>query len=150
MLHFTAHTCCGMWLQAVVWRDNKEWVQRFAYGKPVGQMESRPVDPYRTGTRISFKYDPGIFSKDASFDPDVIKKRLRELAFLNSNATLRLKSIKDGVQMHDEEYHYTGGIAEYVQSMTAGGPTLHDCVHFKRHHESSEVCCLCPGLPSHL
>lgn len=135
----TLCACKGVRMQAVVWRDSKEWVQQFAYGKPTGPMKSSPADPAMSGTKIRFKYDPSIFSKDAVFDPDVIRKRLRELAFLNSNATLGFKSIKNGEQVQSEEYHFTGGIAEYVQSMTAGGPTLHECVHFKRRLDSSEV-----------
>lgn len=128
-----------MLIQAIVWRDNKEWRQRFAYGRALDPMEAHPVATSMTGTRIRFKYDSGIFSPDAVFDTDVIRKRLRELAFLNSNATLQLKSVKNSEEVHNEEFNYSGGIAEYVQSMTEGGPTLHDCVHFRRQHESSEV-----------
>lgn len=125
--------------QAVVWRDSRQWIQRFAYGKAVAPMEARPADASITGTRIGFKYDSSIFSQDATFDAEVVRKRLRELAFLNSNATLQFKSVKDSTEVHNEEFQFSGGIAEYVQTMTDGGPTLHDCVHFKRQHESSEV-----------
>eukprot|EP00892_Ulva_mutabilis_P010607 jgi/Ulvmu1/7919/UM004_0151.1 len=126
-------------LEAVVWRDNRECIQRFAYGKAVEQMEIRPADASLTGTRIKFKYDSSIFSKEAMFDADVIRKRLRELAFLNSNATLQFKSVKQAKEVHNEEFNFQGGIAEYVQTMTDGGPTLHDCVHFKRQRDSSEI-----------
>lgn len=122
-----------------MWRDSREWVQRFAYGVPMGAMESRPAHASQTGTRISFKYDTQIFSDSAEYDPEVIRRRLRELAFLNSNATMCFKCTQDGNNPIGDEYNYAGGIAEYVESMTAGGPTLHDCVHFKRQHESSEV-----------
>lgn len=125
-----------------------EWVQRFAYGVPMGAMESRPADPSKTGTRIRFKYDTEIFSDDVEYDPEMIMRRLRELAFLNSNATLRFQCTRDGEHPYGEEYNYEGGLAEYVQSMTEGGPILHDCVHFKRRHESSEVSSPLPGKSS--
>jgi DNA gyrase subunit B len=127
-------------LQVTVWRKGKEFVQTFQYGRPVGGMLEAPSRSIKnTGTQIRFKYDAGIFSKDASYDPDTIGKRLRELAFLNSAATLYFTAMKKGEEIRNDTFQYTGGIAEYVQLMTKGSHILHGCIHFKRALDGSEV-----------
>lgn len=133
----------GVALQVTVWRQNQRFQQRFAYGKPLADMtseERRPTEERRKGTQIRFKYDSTIFSPDVSFDLDVVTRRLRELAFLNGSATINFKAVKDGEVARDELFHYDGGIAEYVQHITADSPALHDCMHFKMFQDQSEVC----------
>jgi DNA gyrase subunit B len=123
-----------------VWRQQQHFQQRFAYGKPLGDMTSELTTEHRKGTRIRFKYDSTIFSPDVSFDLDVISRRLQELAFLNDNATLNFKALSGGDVAREESFHYDGGIAAYVEHITADAPKLHDCMHFKMFQDNSEVC----------
>jgi DNA gyrase subunit B len=130
-------------MQVSVWRDKQHFWQKFAYGKPQLDMTAKPAEATRNGTRIKFKYDTTIFSKDAAFDIDVISRRLRELAFLNSNATLKFEALKSGEIVRDETFQFDGGIAAYVEHITGaqhGGAVLHDCIHFQRSFENFEVC----------
>jgi DNA gyrase subunit B len=52
---------------------------------------SAPADAPPHGTRVSFRYDDEVISKTAHFDPDTIRSRLRELAFLNPTATIHFR-----------------------------------------------------------
>ena len=126
-------------LQVSVWRQKQHFQQRFAYGKPLADMISEAATEKGKGTQIRFKYDRTIFSPEASFDLDVITRRLRELAFLNGSATLNFRALKDEEVAREESFHYEGGIAAYVQHITADAPVLHDCMHFKMLQDQSEV-----------
>jgi len=70
------------WMKVEIWRDGGKHTQEYKIGLPVAPLKSEPLekDKKRTGTRISFRPNPEIFSTlDFSFD--TISQRLRELAF---------------------------------------------------------------------
>ena len=91
-------------MKVEVWRDGKRYEQRFARGEAVSALEVEDAGETEengasgadvetapspsSGTRVSFLYDKEIFAKSATFDPDTIRGRLRELAFLNREATI--------------------------------------------------------------
>ncbi len=66
----------------------------------------------QTGTTINFVPSPTMFS-DTYFHFEVLSRRLRELAFLNAQLTIRL--IDERGKGREEEYSYAGGIAEFVE-----------------------------------
>ena len=83
-------------LEVSVWREGKKYQQSFSRGVPQTDLEVEELaagseDENRGGTRVRFKYDDTIFSKSATFDPETIRSRLRELAFLNSSATIHFR-----------------------------------------------------------
>ncbi|PRW39388.1 DNA gyrase subunit B isoform A [Chlorella sorokiniana] len=81
-------------LEVTVWRGSKQFSQSFSRGVAQGPLQEAAAAPAangrqpRNGTQVRFIYDDTIFSKTATFDPDTIRSRLRELAFLNSRATI--------------------------------------------------------------
>lgn len=91
---------------------------------------------HESGTQISFIYDTATFSKDARYDRATVCKRLRELAFLNSAATIRFSGIENGEKV-EESFHFEGGVAEYVRLLADGYHSLHECIHLSR---ESDVC----------
>jgi len=87
-------------LEVTVWREGKEFAQAFARGDAQGVLSEKSVKeteknwwfkPPRSGTQVRFLYDDTIFSKSAVFDPDTIRSRLRELAFLHPQATIHFR-----------------------------------------------------------
>ena len=87
-------------LRVTVWREGQEHTQSFERGNAIAPLSSRPLsgdgpgeDKDRTGTKVAFRYDDEIFSPGVAFEPETIRARLRELAFLNSSATIRFKVI---------------------------------------------------------
>ena len=116
------------WLEVTVYKDGKVYFQRFENGgkaverlKVIGECSSD-----RTGTSVTFKPDPSIFEETTVFDYDVLKQRVRELAFLNRN--LKLILIDDREVDKKDEFLYEGGISEYVKMINANKKPIHDTI----------------------
>ncbi len=96
---------------AEIKRDGKIHRQEYRYGDRVGELEVIGTSE-NTGTSITFKPDPDIFTETVVFDYDTVNNRLRELAFLNKNVRIYLKDERTGAE---DKFHAEGGIAEYVE-----------------------------------
>jgi DNA gyrase subunit B len=68
----------------------------------------------KTGTTIEFAADPSIFTESITFEFDYLAKRFKELAYLNPFITIKFIDERTNVK---EEYHFEGGIAQYVEDM---------------------------------
>ncbi|KIZ02399.1 DNA gyrase subunit B [Monoraphidium neglectum] len=80
-------------LKVEVWRGGRAYCQTFSRGAPQSAMTDRPTvrgEP-TSGTRVEFSFDRTVFAAGVAFDPEIVAARLREIAFLNSAATLRLR-----------------------------------------------------------
>src|SRR5262249_54058069 len=88
----------------------------------------------KTGTRVTFKPDPTIMDATV-FNFDTLAQRLRELAFLNKGLTIKLTDERvDPPKAH--EFHYSGGIAEFIRHLNKGKSVLHDKpIHFESDRE---------------
>src|SRR5699024_5097171 len=85
-------------------------------------------DTDKTGTKITFKPDPEIFTESTVYDYSILKKRIRELAFLNKKLTITLEDKREG-QEKEEEFYYEGGIKSYVEYMNRARETLHEPIY---------------------
>ena len=123
------------WLEVEIHRDGSIFKQRFeAGGKPVTSLENVGKTK-RTGTTISFKPDPTIFST-TSYNFDTLSERLRESAFLLKGLKITIKD-----ERHDiyEEFHYTNGIEAFVSYLNEGKESLHPVVFFEGIQNKIEV-----------
>ena len=121
-------------IEVTVWRDKKVHVQRYERGIPVTELEASPYKEERTGTSVTFKPDPEIFTTDTQFDYTTIASRLRELAYLNAGVKItftdnRLELLKSGTP-RVETYEYKGGIREYIAYMNSDKQPLHEEIVF--------------------
>lgn len=111
------------WLEVEVYRDGKIWMQKFQRGKPdapvkaIGKLEAK-----KTGTKVSFMPDAQIF-KNRIFKFETLAERLRELAFLNPEVTLRIVDLRDGEEQ-EETFHFKGGLVEFVKYIDATRPSI--------------------------
>lgn len=116
------------WLEVTVYKDGKVYFQRFENGgKPVESLKvigECSLD--RTGTSVTFKPDPAVFEETTVFDYDVLKQRVRELAFLNRN--LKLILIDDREIDKKDEFIYAGGISEYVKMINTNKKPIHETI----------------------
>ena len=100
------------WLEVDISREGKVYRQRYERGKVmypltvVGETERR-------GTEVRFLPDPKIF-EETVFDFDVLKQRLREMAFLTRGLKIVLTDCR-GEENVSMTFHYEGGIREYVE-----------------------------------
>jgi len=115
------------WLQARTQRDGKTWTMTFERGKTASPLEcAGPAE--HTGTLIRFKPDADVF-REVDFHYDILAKRLRELAYLNSGLTITIRDERDGTV---ETYRFDHGIRQFVEHLNEGRVPLHAPVYFRR------------------
>lgn len=113
-------------LSAKVHRDGKIYEVKFEKGAATGDIEVIGTTDI-TGTIINFKPDPEIFTETVTFDYDVLKNRIRELAFLNRGLTIILEDKRDNKE--PETFYYEGGIRSYVEYMNRSREVLHEPIY---------------------
>lgn len=111
------------WLIVEVKRDGKIWRQEYERGVPkysvkeVGVMKKKD----ETGTKVTFMPDPKIF-KNQKFKLDTLLGRMRELAYLNKNITIKIRDERDNTE---EVFHFKGGLVEFVKYLDEAREPLH-------------------------
>ena len=121
---------------ATVKKEGNVYQQTYKIGIPQTGLEIvGKVDKKETGTTIQFYPDKEIFST-VEFDFAVLKKRLQEIAFLNSNVTIILV---DERAAKEETYHYSGGLIEFVEYINKNKPIIHKPIYFKKQVDSNTV-----------
>ncbi|WFR57518.1 DNA topoisomerase (ATP-hydrolyzing) subunit B [Anaerocolumna sp. AGMB13025] len=100
------------WLEVTIYLDGKIHKQRYERGKVAKPLEVIG-DTDRTGTTVTFLPDKEIF-EETVYDYEVLKQRLREMAFLTKNLKIILKDDREETPVV-KEFHYAGGIKEYVE-----------------------------------
>ncbi len=103
-------------LVATVRRDGRVWQQTYAFGDPEGDVaDIGPMkDGESTGTRVEFWPDDTIFTH-LEYRFDTLAERLRELAYLNRNIFISIEDRREEDEsLRSEEYHFAGGIVEFV------------------------------------
>jgi DNA gyrase subunit B len=118
------------WLEVTVWRDQKAHVQRFERGDAATELQSSADTSGRKGTQVTFKPDNTIFTVTTEFDYDTIAGRLRELAYLNAGVKITFTDARLNLLKASEprvsEFHYEGGIQEYVAYINKDKTPIHD------------------------
>lgn len=123
------------WLVVEIHREGSIYKQRFENGgKAVTSLEIVGKSK-RTGTTISFKPDPTIFST-TSYNFDTLCERLRESAFLLKGLKITIKD-----ERHDvfEEFYYENGIEAFVSYLNEGKETIQPVVFFDGIQNKIEV-----------
>ena len=117
------------WLEVKVYRDGKVHYMKFENGgHPVEQMKViGDCDLDRTGTTVTFKADPTIFTETTVYNYQTLATRLEEIAFLNKGLRIILQDLRDNVPKKDE-FIYEGGIVEFVKKLNKNATPIHDDV----------------------
>ncbi|GGE06194.1 DNA gyrase subunit B [Marinithermofilum abyssi] len=110
------------WLEVEVKRDGKIHHQRYHRGVPQHDLEVVGTTE-ETGTKVTFKPDPEIFTETTEYDFEILQNRLRELAFLNRGVRITLKDERG--EGKAKEYKYDGGIVSFVEHLNRNRETLH-------------------------
>ncbi len=111
-------------LHLEIWNDKFTWEQDYERGAPKGPL-TQTGKAKKTGTKITFKPDITIMDPPAVFNYDTLAQRLRELAFLNKGLTITLTDERaEPAKQH--EFHYSGGIAEFIKHLNKGKAVLHE------------------------
>jgi DNA gyrase subunit B len=108
------------WCEVEVSREDHVWQQEYQRGEPTGPVRKMGTTT-RAGTKTTFKPDPQIFPQ-TKFSWDILSRRLRELAFLNSGVRI---SFTDAANGNAEEYFYERGVEEFVEHLNKASDAIH-------------------------
>ncbi len=112
------------WLEVTIYREGKEYKQRYERGKTMYPLEMTGVcEPGKSGTTVSFLPDKEIF-EETVYDYDILKQRLREMAFLTKGLKIVLTDTREGME-REKEFHYEGGICEFVSYLNKSKEPLY-------------------------
>ena len=118
------------WLEVQIYNEGKIYQQRYEKGhvcyplKVVGEC-----DKEKTGTKVTFLPDDTIF-EDTVYDHDILKQRMREMAFLTKNLKIVLTDKRE--ENYEKVFHYEGGIKEFVKYLNSSKtPLYEDILYFE-------------------
>ena len=123
------------WLEVEIYQDGRIHKQRYEKGqvcyplKVIGECEKE-----KTGTKITFIPDKTIFQDTTEFEFDVLKQRLREMAFLTKGLRIVLTDmrVEEDSKPVVREFHYEGGIKEFVTYLNRSKtPLYNDIMYFE-------------------
>ena len=112
------------WLHVKVYKEGKIYTMSFAKGKVTKPIECiGTCSEEEQGTEVHFLPDASIF-EESVYEFETLKIRLRETAFLTKNLKIRLVDEREG-QEKEKEFHYEGGIQEFVSFLNKGKEALY-------------------------
>ena len=113
------------WLEVRICSEGRIYFQRYERGHVVEPLKViGECDPEKTGTQVSFLPDKEIF-EETVYDYDVLKVRLREMAFLTKGLNIILRDDRQEPQ-YKKEFCYEGGIKEFVSYLNRSKTALYD------------------------
>ncbi len=114
------------WLEVRVKRNGHIYEQRYHRGKvmePLTIVGDCPLE--ETGTMVHFLPDKEIFTETTVYEYDILKQRLREMAFLTKGIKIILRDEREGIEQ-ERVFHYEGGIKEFVEYLNKSKTPLYE------------------------
>lgn len=126
------------WTKAKVYRDGKIYEVLFSRGSIVKEMRiTGECAKEKAGTEVTFLPDKEIF-EETVYEYDILRTRLRETAFLTKG--LRITLTDDREEKRHDEFHYEGGVKEFVQYLNRGKTPLYsDTIYCEGERENVYV-----------
>ena len=116
------------WLEVEICSGGKVHKQRYERGHvcyPLKVVGECPIE--KTGTKVTFLPDDTIF-EETVYDYNVLKQRLREMAFLTKNLKIVLRDLRPEDGAIEKTFHYEGGIREFVSYLNKSKTALYEDV----------------------
>ena len=114
------------WMEVRVKRNGHIYEQNYKRGDVCNPLKIvGDCDINETGTLVKFLPDKEIFQETQVYEFDILKHRLREMAFLTKGIRITLEDKRPGIEQ-TMVFHYEGGIKEFVQYLNKSKDTLYD------------------------
>ena len=136
-------------MKVMVIRDGKKYLQEYEKGKPVSKVieindESEHFNnswilskiQISNGTVSTFLLDETIFKEGIMSDYSIVRKQIKERAYLVSGLYFHLYDERTEIEDH---FYFEGGIASLVEAINRNKNPLHDPIYFKKEKENLEV-----------
>ena len=128
------------WLEVEVSRDDHIWTQRYERGVSQSPLK-KGRKTKETGTKVTFRPDPDIFTglgTNLEYSFETLANRLRELAYLNRG--VRITLIDEREKDLRRDFHFEGGIAQFVEYLLGNRQPLHgDVIFVSGAQEGTEI-----------
>lgn len=124
------------WLKVEVRREGVIYFQEYHRGEPVGKVkEIGKAKKNESGTKVTFLPDKEIF-KSTKFKFDTLMERMRELAYLNKNISIKMRDERD-----EEEvlFHFKGGLIEFVKYLDEDRQPQHKTVYIEGERDNTPI-----------
>ncbi len=125
------------WLEVRVYHEGKVYEQRYERGHVCYDLRiAGDCEESKRGTWVRFKPDATIFTETTVYEFDVLKRRLREMAFLTKGLKITLTDLRkdpeagDVWEPHTESFCYEGGISEFVTYLNKHKAPLYEQVMY--------------------
>jgi len=129
------------WLRVQVRLEGKVHEMAFSRGDKTQELTVTGTTQER-GTTVSFKPDSQIF-EETTYSFDTLSNRLRELAFLNKGVHITLtdeRPVTEGGEARRDEYHYEGGLREFVEHLRGSRKPLHqDVIYIEAARSEADI-----------
>ena len=113
------------WLEVTICCEGKVYRQRYERGNTIYKLKViGKCEPEKTGTSVTFLPDKEIF-EETVFEFNILKTRLREMAFLTKGLRIVLKDLREE-EIREKEFHYEGGIKEFVEYLNHSKTALYE------------------------
>ena len=123
------------WLVVEVYRDGARWRQEYKRGLPQGPVKKVGNLPRaqknKTGTSITFRFDPEIFVDIPGYVWNTLLVRFREMAFVTKGIRITFKDERsDPIKEHT--FYFEGGVTSFVRYLNRNRQPLHEPVHLEK------------------
>ena len=124
----------SIFLNLEIYQKGKKFIQSYSQGKKTTEL-TEVGETDKRGTRVHFKPDTSIMNDD-NFSFEILARRMRELAFLNSGVRIIIEDERSD-EKHD--FCYEGGLISFVEYLNRAHVPLHDAIFIKGDKDDVQV-----------
>lgn len=113
------------YLEVNIYKEGIEYFLRFERGGELATALTEVGPTTLQGTTVRFKADPLIFTETTEYDHEVLRDRLRQMAFLNKGIEIRFIDYRQEEDKQTQVFKYDEGLKEYIEYINRNKMAIH-------------------------